>query len=165
MRSGASRPGSADSTASNETSSTSNSLLRALTKGASAACHACGATTQKRGLAASRRAMLNSPAMATSMLGFRGSVSDADVFVPQLRTSADESAHQLHARRIVRDRDFDAARTHVGLGTLEGAVLADDHARNLVEQDRAAAHVARREGRVDRRARVLARLEPARVLQ
>jgi hypothetical protein len=75
------------------------------------------------------------------------------------------SFHSSGRARILRDHEFHAARAHHGLGALEGAVLADHDARDLVEQRSAAAHVAGRKRRVERAARVLARLEAARVLE
>ena len=46
----------------------------------------------------------------------------------------------------VADHHLHAARPEQLLATREGSVLADDHARDLVQQDRAGAHVARRQG-------------------
>ena len=60
---------------------------------------------------------------------------------------------------------LDTARAHIGLGALEGLVLADHDARDLVQQRRAAAHVARRERRVQRAAGVLFGLQAPGVLK
>src|SRR5438034_4474432 len=77
--------------------------------------------------------------------------SDADVLVPELRVLGDETRHHPDARGILQDLDGDAARTQVRFLARERAVLAGDHVRDAVQQDRAAAHRARRQGRVEHR--------------
>src|SRR5439155_1703424 len=77
--------------------------------------------------------------------------SDADVLVPELRVLGDETRHHPDARGILQDLDGDAARTQVRFLARERAVLAGDHVRDAVQQDCAAAHRARREGRVEHR--------------
>src|SRR3954447_15849187 len=57
----------------------------------------------------------------------------ADVFVPQRRLGGDEVGHHGDAVGIIRHDNFDAATPEQILATVEGPVLADDHARNLVE--------------------------------
>ncbi len=54
----------------------------------------------------------------------------------------DERLHQIIALAVVDDIDLHAARTDIILGSLKRAVLADDDFRNLLQQRRAAAHVA-----------------------
>src|SRR5438067_9596373 len=73
----------------------------------------------------------------------------ADVLVPQLRPLGDERLHQRDAARVLNDVELDAAGAEELLLAEEGAVLADDHARDAVEEDRAAAHRAGGERRVE----------------
>lgn len=56
-----------------------------------------------------------------------------DVFIPELRTLANEILHQLDAFWIVENRQFHPARTHVGFGALKVDVLSDDDPRDFVE--------------------------------
>src|SRR5690606_36840124 len=77
--------------------------------------------------------------------------SFAYVFVPQLRTRRDEVFHQLHTVGILQHLQLHAPGTQQLLLTLEGAVLADDHLGNPVEQDRPAAQGTGRERGVEHR--------------
>src|SRR5688572_17828258 len=61
-----------------------------------------------------------------------GGVLDADVLVPELRLSGDELRHQVDALGQVEDHDVDTVRAQPVLARLEGAVLADDDARDAV---------------------------------
>src|SRR6266852_154397 len=73
----------------------------------------------------------------------------SDILIPELRVGGDERPHQLDASRILQDLDCDAARLQELFFAQKGFVFADDDARNAVEQNRAAAHGARRERGVD----------------
>src|SRR5512138_218836 len=81
----------------------------------------------------------------------KGGSRDADVLVPQRRMTGDEAAHQLDAACVLQHLDLDPARAQQGFFAGEAPVLADDHARDAVQQDRSAAHRARRQGRVQHR--------------
>src|SRR4051812_17363092 len=95
----------------------------------------------------------------------RGSGVLADVLVPQLRVRRDELRHQRHAVEVAGHDDVDATAAQQVLGAHERAVLPHHDPRDAVEQDRAGAHVARREGGVHRRGPVDPRMQPAGVLQ
>src|SRR5713226_8960256 len=73
----------------------------------------------------------------------------ADVLVPKLRMRFDELRHQRDAAWILNDFDPDATRSKQLLFTEKRLILADDHVRNAVEQNCAAAHRARRQRGVD----------------
>src|ERR1043165_6081973 len=62
---------------------------------------------------------------------------------------ADERPHHLYAARVLHYFQLHAAGAEELLLAEERLVLADHHARDAVEQDRAAAHRARRERRVE----------------
>src|SRR5882762_10185285 len=74
--------------------------------------------------------------------------SDADVLVPKLRLLLDEIAHELDTPGFLPHLDAHALGSNVFLGTLEGDVLTDDHRRDPVEQNGAAAHRAWTERRI-----------------
>ena len=59
----------------------------------------------------------------------------ADVLVPQLRMRGDEGPHDLDAPRILEHLEADAAAAQERLFAHERHVLADDDARDAVEQD------------------------------
>ena len=59
--------------------------------------------------------------------------SDADVFIPELRTRDDEIFHQLNAHRVVHNFHRYALGAHIGFRPLEGQVFADDNPRDFVE--------------------------------
>src|SRR5262249_43597889 len=69
------------------------------------------------------------------------------------------------APRILKNLDGHAARAQELFLAEEGPVLADDDARNAVEENRAAAHGAGRECRVDRALTIDLRGAPAGVLE
>src|SRR5262249_45933929 len=84
-----------------------------------------------------------------------------DVLVPQLGPGADELGHEPDALRVVHDLDPDALVLEVLLGSLERLPFADADPRDAVQQDGAAAHAARAEGRVEDAAAVFAGREAA----
>src|SRR5262245_60551395 len=88
-----------------------------------------------------------------------------DVFVPKLGVGSDTGPHQFYTLGVVDDGQFDSALANVILGALKGAILADDDARDVVKQSRAAAHVAGRQGGIKGRPAVVTRLEPACVFE
>ena len=65
--------------------------------------------------------------------------------------AAMKSVISSHALGVVEHHDLDAARPQQVLAAVERAVLADDDTGDLVQQDRAGAHVARRQRRDHRR--------------
>jgi hypothetical protein len=85
--------------------------------------------------------------------------------VPEFRVGLNEVRHQLDASRILQNFDFDAARAQVILGSQESFVLTGNHARDFIEHDRAAAHGAGRESRIERAVTIDARGESAGVAQ
>src|SRR5215831_5262275 len=74
---------------------------------------------------------------------------DADILVPQLRVIADELRHHPHAVRVLQHGHPHTARSQQLLLTHERLVLADHDGADAVKQNRAAAHRAGRERRVD----------------
>ena len=76
-----------------------------------------------------------------------------------------KSAISVEALGRIEVHDLDAARAQQVLAAHERAVLADHEARDAVQEDRAGAHVARRERRRHRGAAVGGRGEPARHLE
>ena len=68
----------------------------------------------------------------------------ADILVPQLGMVSDKRLHETPALRVVDDNQFDAARLRVVLGSAKCAILTNDYFAYAVEEDRTAAHVARR---------------------
>src|SRR5215467_3064043 len=58
---------------------------------------------------------------------------------------ADEITHQLNTRGVLDDRQLYAILPEQIFGALEIHVLADDNARNFVEQRRTSTHYARTE--------------------
>src|SRR5579859_1279884 len=66
--------------------------------------------------------------------------SNPDVLAPQLRPRFDERAHQFDAFIILDDVDMHTVRSQIILGAHKILVLSGDHARNLVQHDRPAAH-------------------------
>jgi hypothetical protein len=85
--------------------------------------------------------------------------------VPEFRVGLNEVRHQLDASRILQNFDFDAARAQVILGSQESFVLTGNHARDFIEHDRAAAHGAGRESRIERAVAIYAGREAAGVAQ
>src|SRR5262245_61879566 len=79
--------------------------------------------------------------------------------------SRDEFAHKLHALRIVNDFQHNAARSDVIFRPLKSSILANDDARDAVQQGRSTAHVAWRQGGIEYGAAVVARLQPASTFQ
>src|SRR5512139_2808306 len=123
------------------------------------------AADEKKPLAGGKRLVGTVAASESSPLA-GWSVSDhADVLVPQARIAGDEAAHQLDAHRLLQDLDLHPVRPQQGFFAGEGAVLADDHLGNAVQQDGAAAHRARRQGGVEHRLAVHAGGLAAGVLQ
>src|SRR5947199_9445076 len=89
--------------------------------------------------------------------------SNADVFVPEAGMRANEFGHQTDAFRVAQNHQFDASGAKIRFGALKRLILADHDPGNLVEQRRAAAHVAGREGRVEGGAAVFAGFQAPRV--
>src|SRR5262249_26658179 len=83
----------------------------------------------------------------------------------ELRLCVDELLHQANALVVLHYLDRDPVGAHVLLGAEEGPIFANHHARDLVKDDSAAAHRARRERRVNRAGLVDARGQPAGVAQ
>src|SRR4051812_27990404 len=69
--------------------------------------------------------------------------SNADVLVPKVGLGIDKLVHQLNALLKIQDFQRHAAGAHIILRTAKSDVLADDQARDLVEERGAAAHVTR----------------------
>lgn len=90
---------------------------------------------------------------------------DADVLVPELWVFRDEGGHQLDTFEIVDHFDLYSVGAQQALGACEGAILADDHPGDLIEEDGAAAHDAGGEGGVDRRTPVVDGRQTPRVLE
>src|SRR5712691_11385972 len=78
---------------------------------------------------------------------------------------ADEFFHEPDARRILQYLEADAARFEELLLAEEGLVLTDDDARDAVEENRAAAHRARRKRRVQDRVAIHGRRMSSRILE
>src|SRR5690349_9624488 len=95
----------------------------------------------------------------------RAMASDADILVPQLRLVAHEVMHERDASGVVDDLDRDTAALQPRFLAHERTVLADHHARDAVQRDRAAAHRARRQGRVDHALAIHLRRVAPRVLE
>ncbi len=76
-----------------------------------------------------------------------------------------EVTHQMHAGRVVHNHQLDAALSKIILGPLERPVLTDDNPRNLVEQRSPTAHIARRQGRIQRRPLIISCMQPTGVLK
>jgi hypothetical protein len=91
--------------------------------------------------------------------------SDSDVFVPEFRVGLNELGHQSDAGRVLQNFDLNAAQAQVILGSQEGFVLTGNHARDLIEHDRAAAHGAGGKSRIQRAVTIYARREAAGVAQ
>lgn len=85
--------------------------------------------------------------------------------LPKLRLLLYKLVHQPLALLVVEHHDLDAAGAQVGLAAQEGLVLADDNARDAVEEAGASAHVTGREGGVHGAALVGAGGEAARVVE
>src|SRR5215510_14441654 len=92
-------------------------------------------------------------------------VAISDVLRPERRLCLNELCHQRLAPRILKNLDGHAARAQELFLAEEGPVLADDDARDAVEENRAAAHGAGRECRVDRALTIDLRGGPAGVLE
>src|SRR5688500_7025310 len=90
---------------------------------------------------------------------------DADVLVPEVRPGGDELPHQPDAALIVQNDEVHSALAKIRLRAGKGRVFARDHARDAIKQHRAAAHVAWRQGRVQRRAPIVRRAQSPCVLQ
>src|SRR5918999_892011 len=101
---------------------------------------------------------MSPPAAATGYRGSRartareiaGDASDPDVLVPELRVRRDELRHETDAPVVLEHVDGHASRAQQLFLARERAILADDHARDPVEENGAGAHRARRERRIDR---------------
>src|SRR6056297_2550755 len=94
-----------------------------------------------------------------------GSGSFADILGPCIGMGANEVLHESAALGAFGVYDLDAALGQQRFLAHERAVVADDDARNAVEQDRATAHGARRQRRVQRGLAIDARRLPPGVLQ
>jgi hypothetical protein len=81
------------------------------------------------------------------------------------RVVANKIPHQLYTLGVIDNLELDAAGPEVILGTAKRAVLTNHDPRDPVKQDGAAAHVARRQRRIQRRAPVVCCSEPPRVLE
>src|SRR5262247_4647283 len=99
------------------------------------------------------------------MSGVDSIVAISDILRPERRLCLNEFCHQRLAPRILKNLDGHAARAQELFLAEEGPVLADDDARNAVEENRAAAHGAGRECRVDRALAIDLRRAPAGVLE
>lgn len=71
---------------------------------------------------------------------------DADVLVPEVGVVLDEALHEGDAAGVVEDAEVDAFGAEPVFAALEGSVLADDDARDSVEDGGAGAHGAGAEG-------------------
>src|SRR6266852_7502840 len=69
----------------------------------------------------------------------------ADVLAPDLRVAPLELAHGGHAVLVLEQDDLDAAAGQEAEVACEGLRLADNHPRDLEQQDRPGAHLARRQ--------------------
>ena len=72
-----------------------------------------------------------------------------DIFVPELWLGGDEVAHHGKAGGVLCDFNGDATASEKFFITHEGAVFADDHSGNAIEEDGAGAHWAWRQGGVE----------------
>src|SRR5260370_15608644 len=78
----------------------------------------------------------------------------ADVLAPYLREAGLELLHHRDAGGVVEQHDLDSVSAQEAEVTLEGAGLPDDDSRDLEQQDRAGAHLARGQGGVESGAEV-----------
>src|SRR6185503_13589617 len=78
----------------------------------------------------------------------------ADVFVPDLGVRRDELVHERPALGRVEVHHLHTAGLEEVLAAEERPVLTDDDAWDVIQQDRAGAHVAWRERRVHRRSAI-----------
>src|ERR1700761_7772360 len=92
-----------------------------------------------------------------------GLLPAADVLAPDLGVAGLELLHRRYAAGVVEEHDLDALGPQEAQVAREGAGLAHHHARDLEEQDRPGAHLARGQRRVQDGVRV--RGAAARVLQ
>ena len=70
------------------------------------------------------------PERAATTNPARGEALNADVFVPELGTIADEIAHELDARGVLQDFEPHAVGAHGFFAAEERFVLADDDVRD-----------------------------------
>src|SRR5690606_3438839 len=94
-----------------------------------------------------------------------GSVLHADVLVPERGIGGDELAHHLDALVEVQHDELHTVLAEQALRGGERTVLADHHAGDPVQQDRARAEMARRQRRIERRLAVHPGGQTSRVLQ
>src|SRR5260370_29065993 len=66
----------------------------------------------------------------------------SNILIPQPRLLADERRHQLNAARLLKHLHHNAATPQPVFFTHERPVLADDDARNPIQQDRSRTHGA-----------------------